>query len=241
MATDVRTGTHGGFTDWLRDFEEKARDRPAREPDWERGARLAPCLVRSLQTFQVGEDGDGAFLIGKAERAGDPVYTAAVRLFVAEEQDHARMLERLLTAAGAGTVRAHWSDALFLVARRAMGLRVELMVLMLAEVIALGFYGALHDGAEDPLATEVAGLLLSDERRHVPFHCRRIHQGLAGLPGPVREGVVLGWRAAALAGAMLIGLDHRRTLRLVGWGWRRFVRTVLAEARAAAAQMRHPR
>jgi hypothetical protein len=49
----------------------------------------------------MGEDGDGGALIGKAERAGDAGYTAAVRMFVAEEQNHARML---------GSARGGWGD-----------------------------------------------------------------------------------------------------------------------------------
>ncbi|XVQ14481.1 ferritin-like domain-containing protein [Spirillospora sp. CA-255316] len=237
----VRTDAGREFTEWLRGFEDEARAREAvGDPDWGRGARLEPCVVRSLQRFQVGEDGDGAFLIGKAERAGDAEYAAALRLFVAEEQNHARMLERLLAAAGAGTIATHWSDAVFVRARRTMGLRLELMVLMVAEVVALGFYGALHEGTRDPLTAEVAGRLLADERRHVPFHCRRMRQGLAGVPGPVRAGVVLAWRAAVAGAALVIVADHGRALRRLGRGRAGFVREVMAEARAAAAEMRRP-
>ncbi|MFC5754317.1 ferritin-like domain-containing protein [Actinomadura rugatobispora] len=226
------------FTGWLRGFEEEVRARAvAGDPEWGRGARLEPCVVRSLQRFQVGEDGDGAFLIGKAERAGDAEYTAALRLFIAEEQNHARMLERLLAAAGAGTIGTHWSDAIFVWARRAMGLRLELMVLMVAEVIATGFYRALHEGTRDPLTKEVAGRLLADERRHVPFHCRRMRQGLAGVPGPVRAGVLLAWRAAVAGGALVIVADHGRTLRRLGRGRVRFVREVMAEAGTAAGMI----
>ncbi|GAA2400265.1 ferritin-like domain-containing protein [Actinomadura vinacea] len=238
MVTDTKAG---GFAGWLRDFEEQARARAAAgDPEWARGARLEPCVVRSLQRFQVGEDGDGAFLIGKAERAGDAEYAAAVRLFIAEEQNHARMLGRLLDAAGAGTIGAHWSDAIFVRARRAMGLRVELMVLLVAEVIALGFYRALYEGAGDPLAAEVAGRLLADERRHVPFHCRRMRQGLERVPRPLRAAALLAWRAAVAGGALIIVADHGRALRRLGRGRARFVRDVLAEARAAAAEISRP-
>lgn len=81
----------GDFIDWLHDFEGAALLRRTwGDPDWSAGARLEPALVRSLQRFQVGEDSDGAHLTDKVRRAGDPVYAEAVRLFVAEEREHAR-------------------------------------------------------------------------------------------------------------------------------------------------------
>ncbi|MFE9745814.1 hypothetical protein ACFYOT_12980 [Saccharothrix saharensis] len=60
-----------------------------------------------MQKFQVGEAGDGANLIAKADGEGD--YSRAVRLFVAEEQNHARLLALLLSSAGATTIAGHWS------------------------------------------------------------------------------------------------------------------------------------
>ncbi|MFI0356042.1 ferritin-like domain-containing protein [Actinomadura sp. 9N407] len=236
METIVRDS---GFAGWLRDFEQEAEGRDAMgDPDWERGARLEPPVIRSLQRFQVGEDGDGAFLAGKAGRAGDPEYAAAVRLFIAEEQNHARMLGLLLKAAGAPTIEGHWSDAIFVRARRLMGLQLELMVLMIAEVIAIAYYRTLHEGTADPLTAEVAGRLLADEHRHVPFHCRRIGDGLAALPRPLRAAAIRLWRAAVAAGAVVIITDHGRALRRLGKTRIRFVRDVLAEAATAAARIR---
>ncbi|MFD6179790.1 ferritin-like domain-containing protein [Streptomyces goshikiensis] len=206
-----------GYETWVRDFEAEREHRAtAGDPLWSRGAALDPALVRSLRKFQVGEDGDGSALIGKAERAGDPVYTEAVRLFVAEEQNHARMLALLLAAGGAGTLSGHWSDAVFVRLRRLLGLRMELLVLMVAEVVALRYYRAVRDGAADPLASEVAGRILADEERHVPFHCRRLREGLAGLPAPARRAVAGGWRALLAGAAALVAVDHGPALRHLG-------------------------
>ena len=177
-----------GFAEWVAVFEESAAERAmAGDPDWRRRAVLPAAIVRSVQRFQVGESGDGANLLAKAETQGPDRYPVAAKLFVAEEQNHARLLALLLASAGAPTLRAHWSDAAFVRLRRALGLRLELMVLMIAEVVALGYYRALRDGTDDPLLTDVAGRILDDEQRHVPFHCQRLRLGFASMPSASRR------------------------------------------------------
>jgi hypothetical protein len=129
-----------GFGEWVRDFEAEADRRGLLgDPGWEQGARLDRSILRSLQRFQVGEDGDGANLIAKAAGAGDEIYAKAVGLFIAEEQNHARLLKLLLEAGGTRTITSHWTDAIFVRLRRTLGLRLELMVLMIAEVVALRY------------------------------------------------------------------------------------------------------
>ncbi|MFJ3901387.1 ferritin-like domain-containing protein [Streptomyces sp. NPDC090025] len=226
------------YTDWHEDFTaERARRAALGDPDWARGARLPKALVRSIQRFQVGEDGDGAQLRAKADGAGDPVYAAAVALFVAEEQNHARLLARLLTAAGAPTLSGHWSDAAFVRLRRLLGLRLELLVLMVAEAVALQYYRALRDGCPDPMAAEVAGRILADEERHVPFHCRRLREGFAPLPYPARRAATLGWQGLLGAAALVVAYDHGPALRALGVPGGAFVRAVLGGSGAMAAAM----
>ncbi|MFI1279314.1 ferritin-like domain-containing protein [Streptomyces sp. NPDC020858] len=213
-----------GYEAWVGEFEaERERRAALGDPDWGKGAQLPAEIVRSIQKFQVGEDGDGSALSGKADLAGDPVYSEAVRLFIAEEQNHARMLKLLLAAGGAGILDGHWSDAVFVRVRRLLGLRVELLVLMIAEVVALGYYRALRDGAADPLTSEVAGRILADEERHVLFHCLRLREGLAGLPRPARRAVTAGWRGLLGGAAALVAADHGPALRTLGVGRGTFV------------------
>jgi hypothetical protein len=228
----------GDFTDWVRDFEvHAARRSAAGDPPWARGAGLDAALVASLQRFQVGEDGDGASLIAKAAAAGDPSYEAAVRLFVAEEQGHARLLRLLLAAAGAPTIAGHWSDTAFVAIRRRLGLRLELMTLMLAEVVALRYYRALRDGTGDPLLAEVAGRILADEERHVPFHCQRLRAGFAGLPAVARVAVAAGWWLLVIGTAAVVAADHGRALRRLGVGRLRFAIDVAALFRAVVTDV----
>jgi hypothetical protein len=222
----------GRFADWRRRFETEAGvRRRTDEPAWEQGAHLDAAVARSIQRFQVGEAGDGANLIDKADRAGDDDYSMAVRLFVAEEQNHARMLRLLLHAAGYPTIAGHWSDTIFVRLRRALGLRVELLVLLIAEVIALRYYRALRDGTEDPLTTEVAGRILSDERRHVPFHCHRLCHSLAELPSPARAVLIVLWRTLLMGTALVVAGDHGRALRTLGVTRMQFIVDVIAESK----------
>ncbi|MDA5281508.1 ferritin-like domain-containing protein [Streptomyces sp. NPDC054904] len=236
----IKTRSTSGttYTAWVEEFEaERERRAALGDPDWARGARLPVEIVRSVQKFQVGEDGDGAALTGKADRAGDDPYAAAVRLFIAEEQNHARMLALLLAAGGAGTLDGHWSDAAFVRLRRLMGLKLELLVLMVAEVVSLRYYRALRDGSPDPLASEVARRLLADEERHVPFHCRRLNEGLAPLPRPARRAVTAGWRVLLAGAAVVVAVDHGPALRALGVGRRAFVADVLRSSAVMASAM----
>ncbi|MDF6103118.1 hypothetical protein [Gordonia hongkongensis] len=90
MSSQVESGN------WSEGFRVRAAQRSeGADPQWSAGSRLDPAIVRSLQKFQVGESGDGAHLIANAAAAGDRDYEAAVRLFVAEEQNHARILALL--------------------------------------------------------------------------------------------------------------------------------------------------
>ncbi|MGW6466656.1 ferritin-like domain-containing protein [Streptomyces rubiginosohelvolus] len=227
------------YEHWIRDFEAARRERAERgDPEWRTGVPLHPAIRRSVQRFQVGEDGDGAELITKAEAAGDAEYASAVRMFVAEERNHARLLALLLASGGAPVIASHWSDRAFVTLRRALGLRLELLVLMIAEVVALRYYRALRDGTGDALTREVAGRILADEERHVPFHCHRLRRALRPLPPPVRVLVTSGWRAALAAVALVVAVDHGPALRRLGVGRFRFAREVVRSSGPIAATMR---
>lgn len=232
----------GDFAGWVRTFEALAVRRLVEgDPDWTDGARLDRAVARSLQRFQVGEAGDGANLIAKAESAGDGTYTDAVRLFVAEERNHARLLALLLGAADVDTIAGHWTDAVFVRLRRALGLRLELMVLFVAEVIALRYYRAVRDGTDDPLTTTVAARILADEERHVPFHCQRLRIAFAEMPRVVRPIVTGMWRMVLVGAAVTVAHDHGSALRRLGVGRREFVTDVINLFETAVADVREDR
>lgn len=211
----------------LATFQEHARLRAVRTEPQPLGGWLPPALIRSIQRFQAGEDGDGGSLIAAADRAGDPVYAAAVRLFVAEEQSHAVRLANVLRYAGAGTIGGHWTDTVFVLVRRAGGLRLELLTLMLAEVVALRYYRALRDGSGDDYVGEMAGRILADEERHVPFHIDRLRQGFADTPAAGRAVAGAGWWVLMAGAVGVVAADHGAALTALGVTRRRFVADVL--------------
>jgi hypothetical protein len=230
-----------GFDKWVRRFEdERERRRTQDDPDWQQGATLHPAVWAGVQRFQLGEDGDGANLVAKAEEAGDPDYAGAVRLFVAEEQNHARLLARLLAAGGMPRLTSHWSDTVFVRLRRLMGLRTELLVLMIAEVVALHYYQALRDGTDDRLTSEVAGRILADEQRHVPFHCERLRASFRELPRPLRRPVLAAWRLLLCAVTLVVAADHGPALRRLGIARLPFTAAVMASSRKVSASVLAP-
>ncbi|MFD9128919.1 ferritin-like domain-containing protein [Kitasatospora sp. NPDC059571] len=247
MTAGTATGAPAGldrldFPRWVAHFTAEAAWRAELgDPDWSRGACASAALLRSLQKFQVGEDGDGAGLIGKADAAGDADYAAAVRLFVAEERNHARLLAELLRATGTPLLGSHWSDALFVRFRRLLGLRLELMVPLVAEVVAVPYYRAVRDGAADGLVAEVAGRIAADERRHIPFHCLRLRTSIGQLPAALHSPAVACWRLLALAAAVFVAVDHGPALRVLGIGRTRFVAGSAAVAAEAARALRPAR
>lgn len=107
------------------------------------------------------------------------------------------------------------------------GLRTELLLLMVAEVVALRYYRALRDGSDDPLTSEIAGRILADEERHVPFHCARLRDSVAELPRAARRPLPAGRQVMLLGAVLVVAADHGRALGRLGVGRGRFAADVL--------------
>src|SRR3954453_14138899 len=90
---------------------------------------LRDVLGPSIATFQLGESGTGEHLLAAASRAGaDAAYVDALRLFVVEEQEHARLLAMVLRRFQVPLRTTHWSDRVFVAVRRLHSLRTEVLV-----------------------------------------------------------------------------------------------------------------
>jgi hypothetical protein len=202
-------------------------------------ASVRPPLIESIRRFQLGESGDGEQLLAKAARAGDPEYLRAAELFVAEEQQHAALLMRLLGYLGGQPMQTHWSDAVFVRLRRLMGLRTELMVLTVAEVVALSYYGGLATRGPDAVVRAVADRIVADEHPHVRFQVDRLRAGFARSRVWARALAFAFWWLTAIGATVVVSFDHGPLLDAIGYRRTRFIRDVLTDfAKVAAAVLR---
>jgi hypothetical protein len=200
--------------DWVAYFQQNRARR--RNIPWACGigveAHLAAPLIRSLQRFQVGERGDGVHLQKGAATTGDLGYVKAIALFIEEEKEHASLLARLLQCMGAGLITNHWSDNLFICIRHLMGLRLELCVLLSAEMIAKRYYRALYEGTRDPVLQAVFGQICADEEGHIAFHVDFLGAAFGGLPTLRRRLLQHGWRLFFWVVCLVVAFDHRHVL-----------------------------
>lgn len=189
--------------------------------------RHARILGRSLATFQVGESGTGEHLFAAARAAGvEQGYFDQLQAFVAEEQEHARLLALALGALGFPLRNGHWSDHAFVLIRHVRSLRTEVLTLLVAEVIALRYYSALRDGINDPTLQDVFARIHADELRHVEFHSATLPAHLRRSPRAVQRLARLLWSMLVASAAVMVSFDHGRALHIVGLRRLQFVRDV---------------
>jgi len=168
-------------------------------------------LARSLAVFQLGETGEGRIarqIDGASFPLVDDDYRASLKLFIAEEGRHSRVLALMVKALGGRLLEHSWTHRLFVFARRLVGVRFKLLVLLAAEVIAIGFYGVLARSLPAGSMRQALEQIGSDERAHFDFHC----DFLRGQPAIFRWL----WRPIGYAAALTVLLDHRATLGAFG-------------------------
>ncbi|HYT38235.1 MAG TPA: ferritin-like domain-containing protein [Acidimicrobiia bacterium] len=219
---------------WLGHFEGNRRHRP--EPDWHRPtpfpAPAAAALARSLAHFQLGESGEGATLMSEARRAwpDDPDYVAALALFVAEEQEHARLLEHLVARLGGTLVTRHWTHRCFRTLRRALGAGFEIQTLVIAEIIGTAYYRLLRSTG-DAVLRQVCELMLRDEIPHLRFHADRLVVSQLRWRAGRRTLWAAQFRVLFRAAVTAAWIDHRSALLALGIDRRLFTGEARAEAR----------
>jgi len=226
--------------EWLRYFEHNRTNRP--EPAWHIASPLEPetqkILARSLSHFQLGESGEGKYLLKQAREQApdDRTYAAALAFFIAEETEHARLLEFMLQRFGCDPIRRHWTQALFRVARRTLGLNFEIQVLVIAELVGTA-YRMLKLRTRDPVLEQVCALVLRDEKRHIEFHIQRLRDVQSRWLPAEREAWSLQFQLLFTAAANVAWFDHRDALKSTGGSKREFFRSARAECIQFLAQM----
>ena len=243
MPVGLRTPTgwsHGRMdlkdsTAWLDHFERNRLNRP--EPDWPRPtpfpAPVAARLARSLAHFRLGESGEGTMLLAEARRAwpDDLDYVAALALFVAEEQQHARLLEHLVARLGGSLVARHWTDRCFRTVRHALGVGFEIQVLVVAEIIGIAYYRLLRSTG-DVVLRQTCELMVRDETQHLCFHADRVVVAQLGWSRVRRALWTAQFRLLFHVAMAAAWVDHGAALRSVGVNRRLFTAQARTEAGA---------
>ncbi len=197
-------------------------------------------LRRSLPTFQLGEMGTGWHLTKMAARTGDLHYLEAIRYFVAEEQEHARLLALVCEALDIDMIQEHWTDAVFQRARRICGLRAEVLILLVAEVVSSRFYEILSTGVGDPTLARLFARIHADELRHLDFHAATLPAHLQQWSPAPRRFARTVWNATAIGAAAVVAWDHRKLLRACNSGPVRFFRDCTKRIRSTDARFFDP-
>jgi len=236
--------------DWLRHFH--ANTNHFLDMPWDAGAELTPqeheAIAHSVQEFQRGESSEGRHFLGYAEAyaaaTGDRDYVAALRLFIAEEQRHARVLARFLAINGIPLVRATFSDRVFRLLRHLLGtLEISVAVLITAEIIAQVYYAALRTATGSLLLRRLCDQILRDEASHVEFQAEQLAK-LRARRGRLFYGVTLAAQRALFFGTCLVvWVVHGSVFRAGGQTFREFWRGAWehfdsAFARSTVARLR---
>lgn len=206
---------------WIAYFNRNRQDRP--EPDWSAPmsipARMFRPFLRSIEQFRLGDGGGPAALIARdAEkfRGQTDQMRTIVDLWFAEEAEHARLLGCAVKRLGGRNINSHWSFTAFCLTRRVLGVRFELQVLLLTELVSTAYYRVLRAHSPDIPVAQMCDLILRDEAGHVAFHRERLAdagRSTFGLRGALWQSQF--WLLGHAAATML-WVNHGPCLTAIG-------------------------
>ena len=215
--------------DWRMYFEENARS--LLQIPWHLGHELTQeeqrTISSSVQDFQAGESSEGRHLFQYAKRyaeqSGDYEYIEAIRLFIAEEQRHARDLARFLQLNGIPLVKTTFSDRIFRHLRQFFSsLEVSIAVLVTAEIIAKVYYAALRNATNSVVLHTLCKQILQDEVKHVEFQAERLGRLRSKRSWIGLKGTRALQRLLFSGTCMVVWLFYKQVFRKSGYNFRRF-------------------
>ena len=228
------------WENWAKFFVARSnRELPTLEQDQDYAA-IPPSLARSLAIFQLGESGGGT-IIKQALHNNLPgtneYFAAAMALFVEEEHRHANILAMCVRQLGGRLIRDNWTAKLFVFARRLIGLRLKVVVLLAAEVVGLCYYHLLAVQLPPSRLRDQLLDIVEDERSHLYFHCDFLRDQ---TKTPWRKRIFrVTWRLVMASAAIVVAIDHRHAIRDLDIGVRKVLQrwksySALAEALVVA-------
>lgn len=201
---------------------------------------LAPVVDEALRTslpaFQLGEIGTGRHLLDSACGLVSEDHLQALRLFIIESQEHARLLALVCGALDIEMIDEHWSERIFRMTRHRRGARFELLAIIIAQLISAEIYSTIAVGVGDPALSRIFHRLATDELRHLEFHSATLPAHLS-WPRPIARAIRLGWIGAAHLATVAVGWENRSLLSSCGRTRRGFVADLSASTLAQSARL----
>ena len=166
------------YEDWLIHFKENDKARLqidfSEEPVLTEEQRKL--IFKSIKAFQMGEHSDGVYLAELAEKFGkeynQPNYAETMNLFIKEENFHSAYLAWYLKHHNEPKAKRNKLDKTFRNLRHDGNLFTEIAVLVTAETIALSYYSALGNVADQIGSKDLRAIcnqMLHDELPHIVF------------------------------------------------------------------------
>ncbi|HEV3384837.1 MAG TPA: ferritin-like domain-containing protein [Gemmata sp.] len=228
---------------WLNHFQRNQENRF--EPEWNAPITLAADVVRpllrSLEQFQLGDGGGPAYLIAyDRERflSQSEGTRELVDLWFAEEREHARLLKAAVIRFGGKCIDHHWSFTAFCLSRKWFGVRFELTVLLLTEIVSTVYYRMLRRHSNDPALRSMSQLIIRDETGHVSFHRDRLVR--TARTSNARYGKLweARFRLLGLGAASMLWINHAPGLCAIGATTNEFYREVWQELTRFVVRLR---
>ena len=212
------------FRSW-REYFEKNKSHFG-DINWVAVDNLTPeeknCIAASIAQFQKGESSEGKHLFSHAKKYPDPEYTECIKLFIREEQMHARVLGQFMDKQNIPRIKNHWVDGIFRWLRKLAGMENTIVVLVTAEIIAKIYYNALNHATSSVLLKSICRQILKDEDQHISFQCYTINK-LAENKKYMGRIIRQSWHLILMLGTiMVVWMTHRGVLKKGGYYFSRF-------------------
>ncbi len=197
-------------------------------------------IATSVQGFQAGESSEGRHLYHYsekyAEKSGDYDYVAVIKLFIAEEQRHARDLSRFLELNGIPTIKTTFPDRVFRKLRHLFGgLEISIAVLITAEIISKVYYAALQQATKSAVLHTLCKQILRDELKHVEFQAEQLGK-LRCLRKWQFQWVTMGMQKFLYWGTCIVVWEfHEKAFRVGNFNFQHFWRLCWVEFNDAFA------
>jgi hypothetical protein len=197
-------------------------------------------LSSSIAMFQHGENSEGKHLMHFAKQWNYPGYTDAIKVFIQEEQEHARILGMFMKKEGIAKQKSHWVDQFFRKIRTWGSIEHSVYILMTAELIAAVYYKALMNAGSSPALRSICQQILIDEDHHLRF------QGFTLSHFFIRRNAFSGWwitfhhRILTEGTCIVVWHYHKKVLRDGRYSFLSFRKEVLNERNKVMSYIREP-